>query len=183
MWDIVLALRLQKHRLPIVYGMATDDAHRYHATGLTLANPGRAWIMVKAPYLSAEAIVRSIEAGDYYCSSGVVFKGVRRQGKVLSLSIQPSPDVKYKTQFIATLKDSPLTSTPRIDKDNKPLDATRVYHEDVGKIVAESESLEPSYALTGKEIYVRAKVISTRAHPNPYQKGDVECAWTQPLVP
>jgi hypothetical protein len=37
--------------------------------------------------------------------------------------------------------------------------------------------------LTGKELYVRAKIISTKAHPNPYQKGDVEVAWTQPLIP
>ena len=27
MWDILLALRLGKHGLPIVYGMASDDAH------------------------------------------------------------------------------------------------------------------------------------------------------------
>src|SRR6185295_17346057 len=33
MWDIVLALRLAKHKLPLVYGMATDDAHGYHAYG------------------------------------------------------------------------------------------------------------------------------------------------------
>jgi hypothetical protein len=26
-------------------------------------------------------------------------------------------------------------------------------------------------------------VISSRAHPNPYQKGDVEVAWTQPVRP
>ena len=46
-----------------------------------------------------------------------------------------------------------------------------------------SESLEPSYRLTGKELYVRAKVTSTKQHPNPFQKGDVEVAWTQPMVP
>jgi hypothetical protein len=37
--------------------------------------------------------------------------------------------------------------------------------------------------LTGKELYVRAKVISSRPHPNPYQKGDMEAAWVQPVVP
>src|SRR5581483_551443 len=30
LWDIALALRLGKHRLPIVYGLGTDDAHNYH---------------------------------------------------------------------------------------------------------------------------------------------------------
>ena len=60
---------------------------------------------------------------------------------------------------------------------------TRVYSADVGKVVAESTDLEPSYRLTGKELYVRAKVTSSKPHPNPYQKGDVEVAWTQPVVP
>ncbi len=183
MWDILLALRLGKHGLPIVFGMATDDAHGYHAYGVGKTNPGRGWIMVKAPYLTAEAMVRGIEAGDYYCSTGVVLKDVRRNGKELSLAIQGEKDVKYKTQFIVTLKDAKLTSEARFDKDSKPLDVTRNYSADVGKVVAESELLEPSYRLTGKELYVRAKVISTRPHPNPYQKGDMEVAWTQPATP
>src|SRR5262249_20899845 len=121
MWDILLALRLGKHRLPIVYGMATDDAHGYHAYGVGNGNPGRGFIMVKAPYLTAEAIVRGIEAGDFYCSTGVVLKEVRRTGKELALVIQPERDVKYKTQVIATMKDARLTSEPHLDKDGKVL--------------------------------------------------------------
>jgi hypothetical protein len=183
MWDILLALRLGKHGLPIVYGMATDDAHSYHAYGVGKVNPGRGFIMVKAPYLTAEAIIRGIESGDYYCSTGVVLKEVRRTRKGLALVIQSEKDVTYKTQFIATMKDTKLTSEPRLDKDGKVLDVTRTYNSDVGKVIAESESLEPSFQLTGKELYVRAKVISTKQHPNPYEKGDVEVAWTQPAVP
>lgn len=183
MWDIVLALRLGKHKLPIVYGMATDDAHAYHAYGLGKTNPGRGWIMVKAPYLTAETIVHAIDAGEYYCSSGVVLKNVQRKATELSLQIQPEKDVKYKTQFIATMKDTPLASEIRKDKEGKALDVTRTYSAEVGKVVAESNSLEPSYKLTGNELYVRAKVISTKPHPNPYAKGDVEIAWTQPMTP
>jgi hypothetical protein len=36
---------------------------------------------------------------------------------------------------------------------------------------------------TREEMYVRAKVNSTKPHPNPYEKGDVEVAWTLPVVP
>ena len=183
MWDIVLALRLGKLRLPIVYGMATDDAHAYHEYGIGKTNPGRGWIMVKAPYLTAETICKSIEAGDYYCSTGVTLKQVQRSSKELKLAIQPEPGVRYKTQFIGTLKDTPLASTVRKDKEGKALDVTRIYSNEVGKILAESEDLEPSYRLDGNEIYVRANVISTKLHPNPYAKGDVEVAWTQPAVP
>ncbi|HEY8477669.1 MAG TPA: hypothetical protein VIN09_12455, partial [Chloroflexota bacterium] len=181
-WDIVLALRLGKHRLPVIYGLATDDAHRYHEWGVGKVNPGRGWLMVRAPYLTAEAIVRGIEAGDFYASTGVVLTDVRRDGDRLTLSIKPEPGVRYKTQFIATMRDAPLDSAPRTEN-GKELPVTRVYSEEIGKVVAESEELEPSYRFTGKELYVRAKVISTKPHPNPYAEGDVEVAWTQPVVP
>src|ERR1019366_3300850 len=139
--------------------------------------------MVRAPFLTAEALVRAIEVGDYYCSTGVVLKDVRHNGKDLSLKIHAEKDVKYKTHFIATMKDASLKGDPHFDDKGNILDATRIYSPDVGKVVAESESLEPSYRLTGNEIYVRARVTSTKQRPNPYQKGDVEVAWTQPTVP
>ena len=75
-WDITLALRLGKHRLPVVYGLATDDAHGYHEYGVGKVNPGRGWVMVKAPFLTAEAIVKGMEAGDFYASTGVVLNEV-----------------------------------------------------------------------------------------------------------
>jgi hypothetical protein len=78
---------------------------------------------------------------------------------------------------------SGLKGEPRAGKDGKPLPVTQVYGADVGKVVAESDALEPSYTLTGKELYVRARVTSSKPHPNPFQKGDVEAAWTQPVLP
>lgn len=183
MWDIALALRLGKHKLPVLYGMATDDAHSYHAYGIGKTNPGRGWIMVKSIHLTAESITRAIETGDYYCSTGVVLKEVRRDATALSLVINAEPGVKYKTQFFATMKDTKLTSEARLDKEGKPLDVTRAYNAEVGKVVAETDAREASYRLTGKELYVRAKVTSTKLHPNPFAKGDVEVAWTQPALP
>jgi hypothetical protein len=183
LWDIVLALRLGKHRLPVLYGLATDDAHGYHAFGVGKVNPGRGWVMVRAPYLSAEAVVRALEAGDFYASTGVALADVRRDGDQIRLVIKPEPGVEYVTQFVATLRDAPLTATPRKGEDGKPLDVTGVYSPEVGKVVAETKSLEPAYRLTGKELYVRARVVSSKPHPNPYAKGDRETAWTQPVVP
>ena len=69
------------------------------------------------------------------------------------------------------------------DKDGKELPVTRTYSPEVGKVVAEVDGAEPRYKFAGTELYVRAKVTSSKAHPNPYQKGDVEVAWTQPVVP
>ncbi len=183
LWDIALALRLGKFKMPVLYGLGTDDAHAYHVWGLGETNPGRAWIMVRAPYLTAEAIVRGIEAGDFYASTGVTLDNVRRDNDTLSIKIHSEKGVSYRTQFIATRRDTPLESEPRKNEENKTLEVTRVYHPDVGKVVAETESLEPTYRLTGEELYVRARIVSTKPHPNPYAKGDLETAWTQPLTP
>lgn len=51
MWDITLAFRLTRLRLPILWGLAVDDAHNYQKTNRSLANPGRGWIMVRAARL------------------------------------------------------------------------------------------------------------------------------------
>lgn len=182
-WDILLSLRLGKYQLPIVYGLATDDSHGYHTFGVGKVNPGRGWVMVRAPYLSAEALIHGLGSGDFYSSTGVVLEDVRLEDGVLRLAIQGEKDVTYRTQFIATLRDADLSSKPHIDAEGNVLDVTRMYSPDVGKTVAESNDLRPSYRLTGKELYVRAQVISSKPHPNPYQKGDVEVAWTQPFVP
>jgi len=183
LWDIILALRLGKLKMPVVYGVGTDDAHGYHAFGAGKVNPGRGWCMVRAPYLSAEAVVRAMQAGDFYFGSGVTLADVRTADGTLTVDIQGENGVTYKTEFFATMKDADLDSQPTTDNDGKELAVTRRYSADVGKVVATSTELKASYKLTGKELYVRAKVTSSKPHPNPYQKGDTETAWTQPLVP
>ncbi|MFM8272659.1 MAG: hypothetical protein ACKODX_10035, partial [Gemmata sp.] len=184
-WDITLALRLGKHKLPVVYGLATDDSHGYHEYGLGKVNPGRGWVMVRAPFLTADAAVTGLEAGDFYSSTGVVLSNVSRDGDKLKLAIKGEPGVTYKTEFVATMKDADLSETPKVtkDKDGKETPVTSAYSADIGKVVATSGDLNPTYTLTGKELYVRAKVTSSKPHPNPYAKGDVELAWTQPVVP
>lgn len=182
-WDILLAVRLGKLKLPVVYGVATDDAHAYHEFAVGKTNPGRGWVMVRADRLTAAGLVKAVKAGDFYFSTGVAFDNISTAGGKLALAIHAEPGVTYKTEFVATLKGTPLDGEPVLDAAGKPLDVTRRYHADVGKVVAESTDANPAYTLTGKELYVRAKVTSSKPHPNPYQKGDPEVAWTQPVVP
>lgn len=182
-WDIVLSLRLGKYKLGTVYGVATDDSHAYHEFGLGKTNPGRGWVMVRSPHLTADAIVNRMDAGDFYASSGVVLSDVGTKDGAYSFRIRGEAGVTYQTQFIATMSDTVLDSEDILGKDGKPAEVTRRYSADVGKVVATSDSLTPTYTFTGKELYVRAKVTSSKPHPNPYQKGDTEAAWTQPLRP
>lgn len=181
-WDVVLALRLGKLKLGVVYGLATDDSHRYHAWGVGKVNPGRGWVMVKAPYLSAEALVRAMEAGDFYATSGVTLDEVKRDKKELSLKIRGEKGVTYRTEFIATMRDTKVEGKRFEDKEGKDAPGPLDFGKEVGKVVATSTDLSPRYEITGKELYVRARVTSDREHPNPYKKGDVEMAWTQPVV-
>jgi hypothetical protein len=183
LWDIVLALRLGQHKLPILYGLATDDSHGYHAWGIGKVNPGRGWVMVRAPHLTADAIVSGLEKGDFYSSTGVQLEEFGKVENEYKLTIQGEAGVTYKTEFIATMKDAKLDSQPVFDKDGKEQPVTRIYDADIGRVVSTSTGLTPSYKLTGKELYVRAKVISSKPHPNPYAAGDTEVAWTQPITP
>ncbi|MCZ2342542.1 MAG: hypothetical protein LC104_12230 [Bacteroidales bacterium] len=183
LWDVVLAIRIGKYKLPILYGLASDDAHNYYAWGVGKANPGRGWIMVRAPHLTAEAIVDGLEAGDFYSSSGVTLQDVRVEKGELKLNIQGEPGVTYRTEFIATPKSAKFDSEPRRDANGKELPVTRVYSEEIGQVVGQSTSRTPSCKLNKDWLYVRARVISSKPHPNPFQTGDTEMAWTQPVQP
>jgi len=49
-------------------------------------------------------------------------------------------------------------------------------------VLAQVEGLTPSYTFRGDEIYVRAKVISSKPKLNGYSSNEVEVAWTQPVL-
>lgn len=180
MWDVVLALRLGRFRLPVLYGLATDDAHRYHRFALGQANPGRGWIMVQAPYLSSEALLDAMHRGEFYSSSGVELLSICRAEQTLALRIKAEPGVTYRTRFIATLRDAVAAGTEA----GGALQPTELVNDpNIGAVVAECDSLEPTYRYSGKELYVRATVISSKRHPNPSQTGEFETAWVQPAPP
>jgi hypothetical protein len=183
-WDIVLAKRLSNGE-PILYGLATDDAHQYvdaepwHRSAMG----GRAWIMVRSKTLTQDGILGAMERGDFYCTNGVSLVDVRCNGKTVSLKIQDEEGVNYRTIFIGTPRGFDDSSSPVLDADGKEVRTTRRYSRDIGKVLSESDSLAPEYTFTGNELYVRALVLSDRAHPNPSIEGDVQKAWTQAFVP
>lgn len=182
-WDTILTKRLAELRLPIMYGIATDDAHDYHRYGQLSANPGRGWVMVRTCNLTPESIIKAMEAGDFYASTGVVLKDIQFDGEALKVEIQPEKGVSYTTQFIGTLKGYDPTSKPVWDDNGNEIRTTRIYSNDIGKVLAEVKGAVASYILTSDEIYVRAKVTSTKLKENPHVGREVEVAWAQPVVP
>ncbi len=161
MWDEVITHYLMQGK-PVMYGIAVDDAHHYQKFDSGNANPGRGWIQVKSGNLTPDSLISSMERGDFYASTGVRLEAVRFDGNTLSISIDDEEEVNYTTQFIGTPKDS----------------AGRT-----GVLFTTQEGPEVSYDLSGEELYIRAKIVSDKTKENPYAEGEVEVAWTQPVVP
>ena len=124
-----------------------------------------------------------MEEGDFYCSTGVTLKDIRFDGKTLQIEIQPENGVSYHTEFIGTRRDFDAASSVVVDADGKPLHATRRYSNEIGMVLKKTKGLLPSYDLQGNELYIRARIRSTKHQPNPFEEGDRERAWTQPVFP
>ncbi|MHC4380670.1 MAG: hypothetical protein ACYSU1_06235, partial [Planctomycetota bacterium] len=159
-WDLSLVLRLTELGLPLLYGVATDDAHHYH--GSPTAQPGRGWIMVRAADLQSDSLVEAMKSGDFYASSGVALREVERGKERYRVEIEAMPGVVYTTRFLGTRMHE--------DKPGPP-----------GEVLMETTDNPAVYAFRGDELYVRAVVTSSVDHPNPYAEGDKEAAWAQPV--
>ena len=179
MWDIVLTANLERGAEPL-YGMAVDDAHNYRDLDSNHSNPGRGWVMVKTDQLTPEAIITAMESGDFYSSSGVVLQDIQYSDNTIYISIQTEEGVTYSTQFIGTRKGYIPSLAATLETEIASV--TRYYSAEIGEVFLEVQGISPSYTCSGDEIYVRAKVISSKLKENPYKEGEMETAWVQPFV-
>lgn len=144
--------------LPLMLGLATDDSHNYHTFGLKYSNTGRGWVMVAADTLSPAALVEHLEAGDFYATTGVKLQSFGVSGDSYIVKVEPEEEVTYEIQFIRWEKGA---AAP--------------------EVVQSVAGTQAAYLLSEKDWFVRAKIISNKAKQNPYQTGDTEVAWTQPI--
>ncbi len=164
MWDLANTLRLGDLGLSLLFGLATDDAHHYFEQGPDKANVGRGWVMVRAGELTPDAIIDALRAGDFYASSGVELEDVAVNDSTYELTIAAEEGVTYTTTFVGT----------RGGPDGIG---------EVGEVFLTTRENPARYRFRGDELFVRARVVSDRPHPNPYAAGDLETAWLQPVVP
>ncbi|MFK8111942.1 MAG: PHP domain-containing protein [Rubripirellula sp.] len=167
-WDLVNAIRRTSLNVPPIMGIATDDSHEYH--GKPGSRPGRGWVMVRSRYLTPEHLIQAMERGDFYASSGVTLSDVSfdTDARRLSIQIQPDGDTTYTTEFIATLAKS----------DNK---AEQTDEQRIGRTMATVKGNTATYTMTGKELYVRAVITSSKPHVDPSFDDQLQQAWTQPV--
>ncbi|EAZ79544.1 CehA/McbA family metallohydrolase domain-containing protein [Algoriphagus machipongonensis] len=160
LWDKVQAAYLEAGK-PLLYGLAVDDAHNYHVFDQNSSNPGRGWVMVLSESLDPASLIEAMEKGDFYSTTGVTMNEIDFDGETLSVSVQPESGVSYSIQFFGTKKSNPGES---------------------GILLKELEGDRGSYTFEDDDMYVRAKIISSKPKENPYQIGDTETAWTQPVI-
>ena len=151
MWDKINIHNLGKG-LPLMYGVATDDMHDLESQA------GRGWVMVNAPSLDPEELVKAMEAGKFYASSGVTLEKLSTKRGRLSVTIKAEAGVSYQIKYIGVKKGN-----------NKP------------QVFFETSDISSSYKLKKEDLYVRATILSSKPHWRPHRKGDTEAAWIQPL--
>lgn len=157
MWDQI-NLSYTSQGKPLMYGVATDDSHNYHLFGDSYSNSGRGWVMVYADSLNAGSLIEAMEAGDFYGSTGVTLQELTFEENVLKLSVAAEEGVKYRIQFIGAKQGDSAAG-----------------------VLKEMEATAAEFEVGDGSQFVRARVISDRLKVNPFQEGDYEMAWTQPV--
>jgi hypothetical protein len=100
-----------------------------------------------------------MERGDFYATTGVELNDVSFQNNILEIQVNPAEGITYTIQFWGAKKNE----------------------EKGGQLLKEIKGVSGMYKFRENDLYVRAKIISTRLKENPYQRGDLETAWTQPV--
>lgn len=156
-WDKINIAYANRNQ-PLMFGLATDDSHNYHQFGAAFANAGRGWIMVQAENLDASSLIAAMEAGNFYASTGVSLEEVSFENNELKIEVAAAESVNYKIEFIGVTKS-----------DNEP------------RILKTVEGVAGSFSVTNEYLFVRALITSSKLQDNPFQNGDIEKAWTQPV--
>ena len=158
MWDQINIAYANRNQ-PLMYGLATDDSHNYHQFGSAFSNAGRGWVMVEAESLDAKALIAAMEAGQFYATTGIVLKEYTATDNQIKIRIEEEKGIQYTIEFIGVEKNK-----------------TKIQ---VLKLV---QATEASFTIPDSLLFVRTRITSTKPKPNPFQEGDFEMAWTQPIL-
>ena len=130
-WDVLLSSGLT------IYGIAVDDAHHFkRPEDREASRPGRGWVVVRAPTLTAPALLAAMERGDFYASTGVELKDIRATAGDLTIEVRLRGDTAHTTEFIG--RD--------------------------GRVLEVSGANPAVYRFRGDELYVRARVTDSNGY-------------------
>jgi hypothetical protein len=156
MWDKI-NIAYRKRGQDLMYGIASDDSHHYHLFGKTYSNAGRGWVMVETDKLTPDALITAMERGDFYASTGVELEVLKIDKSQVFIRVKTSPGVSYSIEFIRANEKGEISS----------------------EVVNASEA---KMSLEAKDLFLRAKITSSKVMKNPVNDVEYESAWTQPMV-
>jgi len=110
--------------------------------------------------LSPAALIESMEAGRFYSSTGVTLSHLSFENSTLRLEVDEELGVQYEIQVMGYRSGASAIEV--------------ISNEQVSTLEME---VGPEWE------FVRAKVISSKAHENPVEENEMEVAWTQPARP
>ncbi|MDR3184206.1 MAG: hypothetical protein LBT49_02225 [Prevotellaceae bacterium] len=146
-WDSLLTRR------KTVFAVASDTSPA-----------GRGWIMLQAASLTPSCVMKALEQGDFYASSGVMLAGMMQQENYFALEVDTAATRK---QLPASLQKGHTTDTSRYE-------ITFITAE--GKTAKRTTGLRGNYASKFGDGYVRVRVTYTLSDSLAYH------AWTQPRI-
>lgn len=162
LWDRANTARLAAGA-PLLYGVATDDTHHVHERGPDRSNAFRGWVMVRAPELTAEALLAAMERGDFYATTGVTLEDVSFVEGTYTVRPEERPGVTYRTTFVG-LREGASEAV----------------------VLGTTSDVPAVYRCVGDERFLRARVVSSELQEYPLAEtpGDVfQTAWLQPVRP
>lgn len=162
MWDLANIQRCETLKLPLIFGIGTDDTHHYH--GGKVAGPGRGWIRVRSNKLDFPSLARAMNQGDFYASSGVELQDIQVTSTSLEVKAISRGGEVLTIEFLGARKSKPGAPA-------KPV------------VLATSQGHQARYEFVGDELFVRARITSSWPHPAPKVAGETMRAWTQPVRP
>jgi sugar phosphate isomerase/epimerase len=128
LWDSLLGAGVR------VFGAASDDMHHLKQPwSASAARPGQGWVVVRAPALTADAVLAALASGDFYASTGVELSDIRATPERLTVTIKTQEYAKYAVHFIGQ----------------------------GGRVLKEATTSPATYDIAGHEGYVRARVLDS----------------------
>lgn len=96
-----------------VYGLAVDDAHYFKRPWDPQApKPGQGWVVVRAPRLDTAAILASLEAGEFYASTGIELEEFSADAAGISVRVRPAGDARYRLALIDASGEAQVSEGP-----------------------------------------------------------------------
>jgi hypothetical protein len=165
MWDDLLTDGM------LIYGVSSDDTHELKVIDRSKSNPGRGWVMVRAPELTPKAIAAAMDHGDFYATNGVMLKSIDLASQSLKIVVDEAATKHEvgKDHVIGELLAPGAAAKPGYSIE---------FFGPSGKLLASTDGTEATYTRDTSIAYFRARISFVHEINGELRRHR---AWTQPV--